>query len=503
MRRKRAAALFLMGCLLIGMLGSLSAGHGAALAETLASPVLERFSAHPLGKPLTIKWATVIGATAYTATVSPLGGQSTEGIVENTSATFPPDSMPVAGKYQVTVVAKANDGTTSTVSRTFEVLPTLPSMMVAGVASHVAGGDLSIRWFSVDGADRYVAVLTPPAGAGEPLELTTGTASVVFPGAAFSTPGTYAITVRAVADGFYSSESTILFPVEKKKFSFGIGDSGASNAPVTRDTPVETAAYKTAFGTAETRRAAYEYAVALAPTGDQTSMEILTGGLKPILPPGDAILYGTADEAYFLDYTACHVSLLVDIACGSNIVKASEIVQISAKAVGDILQMLLATSSEIDPAARKAVTTYREKCAKAASASLFDEVPSLRREIVTLVMDRITANDDAAQALLGSVLETLLTNEGDPLIERSLGAHVALAAYYAARIDEMLAALPDTATWAELDALNGLYQKFMLCAVHLSNVAATYGGAEDSGAYLSDALDDFSAVQAEYIKLTN
>ncbi len=503
MKRKRAFSIFLMGCLLIAMLGATPAANGAAHAETLASPVLERFSAHPLGLPLTIKWATVIGAASYTASISPLGGQSVEGVVVNTTATFSADMMPVAGKYQVTVVAKAGDGTTTMVSRTFEVLPAMPSMMLAGVASHTAGNDLTVRWFSVTGASSYVAVLTPPAGAGDPMELTVDTASATFPGKAFSEAGVYSVTVRTVADGFYPSAATITFPVEKKRFAFGIGgDDSAGGEAAVREGTVETAAYKAAFGAAETRAAAYAYTEGLTPTGDQTSMDILKGALMPILPPGDAILYGASDEAYFSDYTACQVAILVDIACGSNIVKASEIVQISAKAVGDILQMMLEDGAGMDPAARKAVAAYREKCKSAASASLFDEVPSLRRDIVALVMSRVTARDDAALALVTAVLEPLLGTEHEPLIVRSLDAHRALAAYYAAQIDEKLAALPDTTTWAELEALNGLYQRFMLCVAHLSNMAETFGGAEDAGAHLTDALRDFSEVQAQYIKLT-
>lgn len=501
MKRNRGALLLLIGCLTFGFVCA-GLAAGSAGSEALEAPVIQRLAAHPLGQPLTVLWATVAGAARYEATLEPFAGQPVAGTVTNTTAVFPADAMPEAGAYSVTIAAFAESGARSAVTQAFQVLPPLPAMMVAGIASHTVEKDLAIRWFSVEGATEYTAVLRPPYGAGEPTEIRAGVPSVTFPAAAFAEPGDYSVTVSAGADGFCPSVASITFPVERKKFSFGIGDgtSGAGSASV-REGTVDVAAYKALFGDASSREALFAYAEAFVTGEERTTMQILVSGTKPIAPPGDAILYGEADEAYFSDFAAVQVTMLVDIASASSVIKTSEIVQISAKAVGEILGLLLTQQKDMDPGAQKAVADFRDKCEKAARASLFESVPQLRRDVVALVMKRVVDEDAQTAALVDAALQSLLQTEQEPVAVRAMRAHHALAAFYAQTLGERLAALSDTATYEQLHEVNALYQRFMLCAAHISKLAKENGGEAGDAAAMDEELKRFEAIQAEFVRI--
>ncbi len=505
MRQKRGIVWLLLVCLFASFSCApllTAVGEGAGDKVTLQAPVLQKFSVHPLGQPLTVKWATVAGATSYTAVITLPSGKQATGSVQNTTATFTVDDLPSKGKYALTVTALAGGADPAMVTRTFEVLPPLGAVVLQGVEKHTAGNDLALKWFSVAGATEYKIVVTPATG--DEQTFTAATAEFTVPGESLSSPGFYRITVSATADGYYPSEATVTFTVEKT-YSFGIsGVSSTQGGDVERTGSYETAAYKAAVGDADTLggSAIAEAAVESAREGRSlATMQVLLAGTLSLPEPWDDARYAAAYKAFYDDYATSVTAMLVDIACASSAITASEVIQIATSAVGGVLEMLLSVGLNMDVDARTALTAIHTRCKSVAASSTFGQLPEHQQEIIAMTLNRIITRDDQTGPVMDAALASLGNTEQDATNARALDIDRALIALYAEQFAQSLSELPDTASWAELSAAHELYQQYALSLIHLQQMVAQVGNSVDADA-IADEIARFDAAQAAFDTLT-
>jgi len=436
---------------------------------------MERLSVHPRGKALTVSWATIVGATEYAAQVTAPDGTAVDGVMIGTAATFPGDAFEVVGPYTLTITAMSAQGASSTATCAFEVLEALSVVALPAINTHTAGEDLSLRWFHVANAEKYEIKLTGSSGV--TVTYTTEGSALTIPGGMLSAAGQYRLVISAQADGYCPSEVTLFMEVERRGGFLMPGQSfeqgGKSDRDMTRE--VDTAAYKTALVAAPAWDGMDAFVeslpAALSGASSVSMMKLMQLGMASLPEAWGDARYADAMEAYYKDYAAATVALLTDIASSSGVITASAVVQITAGAVGDILEMLLAQGNALAPEARKALTAYRASCTAVAASAVFDELPSLRQEVMILTVARILdKNDVAAMAVLDAMLRAFARTGSESVAVRVLDMEAELLRLHAEKWMALVDCLPGTASLADVEAVHTAYQTYVLSLAHLSQM---------------------------------